>query len=115
MPKTRAGIAELPDVAAFAPKAPPSEDAVARVAASHGFTTRHAERPSVSAPPLDDDEEVYDARVRRGPKVRTCGLNVTVPVRTRNRFWQLRDELDLNSGADVLDYLLGLHAERSAE
>lgn len=100
------------DIAAFAPKPVPGKGELKEIAKQTGFTTTHA-RETVAAPPhVEDDAEVYDARIRRGPKVKMCGLNTTVPVSVRNRFWQLRDEMGFQSGAEVLDYLLGLHEER---
>lgn len=104
--------AAMPDVSAFAPKPAPNRPDVERVARESGFTTTHGAPPraSVVAPPM---EEVYDARRRRTPKEPTCGFNITVPVRLKNEFWALRDELDLSSGASVLEHLLRSHAAKA--
>ena len=106
--RRRANLDDL-NVAAFTPRPREELAALDAVAREEGFTGRHAD--AGTGP--EADEEIYDARIKRGPKVRQVGLNITVPLPLRNRFWRYRDAHGLDSGAEVLERLFELAEGRT--
>ncbi|WP_432475341.1 hypothetical protein ACRRRS_21835 (plasmid) [Brucella anthropi] len=93
-------------------------DELERMAADAGFVTRHAPAPvakrETSAPqPKPAKLKLIDGRRRRKSK-KTTQLNIAVEPEDKNRFWDLADKLELESGGDVLGYLLDL-AEQAGQ
>jgi hypothetical protein len=63
-----------------------------------GFTTRHGQ----NAPPV---QNTFDARSLRKSK-RTAQLGIAVRPETKDRFWKIAQDLELQSGEEVLEFLL---------
>lgn len=101
MAKIRTSI-DLPDLSAFEPKAKKENIDIAKiekVAESEGFNTRHGTKKTTSL------SGHFDARSLRRSD-RTAKLNIAVRPETRERFWNLAQQINLTSGEEVLTTLM---------
>lgn len=105
------------DLSEFQPKAPTnviSPKEIEKLAVDAGFTARHA--PAKENKPVKEVVKVKPAKIIDGRTIRksqkTTQLNIAVTPEIKNRFWQLADQLDLDSGGDILAHLIALVEEQ---
>ena len=98
---------DLPDLSAFKPRqnapAAVNPDDVREAAEAAGFKTRHGS--AFSTQKLEPASVPFDARSLRRTG-RTAKLNIATRETTRERFWQLAQQMELTVGEDVLIVLM---------
>ena len=94
---------DLPDLSEFKPrnKAPDpfNSDDVREAAEAAGFRTRHG--AETAQPKAEQARVSFDARSLRRTG-RTAKLNIATREETRERFWQLAQQMGLTIGEEVL-------------
>lgn len=104
---------DLPDLSDFKPRqnAPASVNSedVRQAAEAAGFKTRHG--TASAAQKTEPGRPPFDARSLRRTG-RTAKLNIATREETRERFWQLAQQMGLTVGEEVLITLME-HYERN--
>lgn len=115
-------VTSIPGLDDIVPRSSPpamNKDEVAQIAASAGFSTRHAEPPVQTqpaiTPPAPSEPAVpqprFDARTLR-KSARTERLHIAVRPAVRDRFWQVAGEMGVEAAEEVLIRLMDAYEKK---